>query len=75
MHHEEVITYKRYWFQSLESQGFEHDISRSWGSTLHKNPLRISSVNVSKSAGNGGLVTSTEKILFVKLHLLCGAMP
>ena len=33
-------------------------------------PLRISSVNVTKSAGNCGLVTFTEEILNGKLHFL-----
>ena len=39
--------------------------------SLHKNwsfSLRISSVNVTKSAGNCGLVTFTEEILNEKLH-------
>ena len=35
------------------------------------NPQRISSVNVTKSAGNCGLVTFTEAILNGKLHVLC----
>ena len=34
-------------------------------------PLRISSVNVTKSAENCGLVTLTEEILNGKLHFLC----
>ena len=41
---------------------------------LHKNlsfPLRISSVNMTKSAVFCDLVTFTEEILNGKLHLLC----
>ena len=41
---------------------------------LHKKwsfPLRISSVNMTKSTGNCGLVTFTEEILNGKLHFLC----
>ena len=34
-------------------------------------PLRIYSVNVTKSARNCGLVTFTEEILNGKLHFLC----
>ena len=43
-------------------------------STLHKKqcfPLRISSVNVTKSAGNCGFGHITEEILNGKLRLLC----
>ena len=42
--------------------------------TLHKKlsfPLRISSVNVTKSAGTVDLVTLSEEILNRKLHFLC----
>ena len=40
---------------------------------LHKNdvPLRISSINVTKSVGNVGFVTFTEEILNGKFHFLC----
>ena len=36
-------------------------------------PLRISSVNVTKSAGNWDLVTFTEEILSGILYFLCSA--
>ena len=42
--------------------------------TLHKKrsfPLRIFSVNATKSTGNANLVTFTEEILNGKLHFLC----
>ena len=45
-----------------------------WQQTLHKKwsfLLRISLVNVTKSAENCGLVTFTEEILNGKLHFLC----
>ena len=41
---------------------------------LHKKwsfPLRISSINITNSAANCGLVTFTEKILNGKLHFFC----
>ena len=38
---------------------------------LHIFPLRISSVNVIKSAVPGDLVTFTEEILNRKVHFLC----
>ena len=41
---------------------------------LHKNgsfSLKISSINVTKSAGNCVFSTFTEQILYGKLHLLC----
>ena len=44
------------------------------GYSLHKKwgfPLSISSLNVTKSAGNCDLVTFTEEILNGKLHFLC----
>ena len=37
-------------------------------------PLRISSVNVIKSAEPADLVTFTEEILNEKLHFLCSEM-
>ena len=45
-----------------------------WKFTLHKKwsfPLRISSINLTKSAGNCDLVTFTEEILHGKFHFLC----
>ena len=45
--------------------------------SLHKklsSPLRISSVNVTKSAGTADLVIFTEEILHGKLHFLCSGL-
>ena len=39
-----------------------------------KFPLKISSVNVTKSAGTADLVTFTEEILNGKLQFLCSAL-
>ena len=58
--------------------GFADRKYTSDNSSLHKNrsfPLRISSVNVTKSAGTADLVTFTEEILNGKLDFLCSRSP
>ena len=59
--------YNLLWCLFVELEHMQHRI-------LHKKwsfPLKISSVNVTKSAGNCGLVTVAEEIFNGKLHFLC----
>ena len=56
------------------SSGFLFKINWRPIFALHKNwsfPLRISSVNATKSAGNCGFGQITEETLNGKFHLLC----
>ena len=75
--HQFDINFKTKWWNSLTRFFVAIPIPvpcESPPKRLHKNwsfPLRISSVNVTKSAVPADLVTFTEEILNGKLHFLC----
>ena len=69
-----VSDFGNYWFTGNSMLALP--FCRRPESSLHKKwifPLRISSVNVTKSAVNWGMATFTEEIFNGKLHFLCAA--